>query len=111
MRSWLFTFFILSVLAGLVGFTNLASKIAQFSETIFLASAILCGATLIFYLFKKSNLLLGWALIFLAVAVVSGILAYTQLTELVVYISKISFYLFLALFILTLIIRKIRKRT
>jgi len=110
MRSWLFTFFILAILAGLVGYTTIASKIAQFSESIFLASAILCGLALIFYIFRKSNFILGWVFIFLAVAIVTGIFAYTNFTESMVYISKISFYLFLALFILTLMIRKIRRR-
>jgi len=111
MHSWLFTFFILSVIAGLVGFTNLASKMAQFSGNIFLVSAVLCGLTLVFYFFKKNYLLLSWMFIFLAIAVISGVFAYTNLAESMVYISKISFYLFLALFILTLMIRKIRKRT
>lgn len=110
MRSWLFTFFILAIITGLVGFTTIASKIAQFSETIFIASAILCGITLIFYIFKKSHLILGWVFIFLAVAIISGIFAYTNFTESMVYVSKISFYLFIVLFILTLMVRKIRRR-
>jgi len=111
MRSWIFTFFILTVIAGLVGFTNLASKIAQFSHSIFLISAILCISSLVFYFLKKSYIILGWTFIFLAIAVIAGVFAYTHFTESMVYISKISFYLFLALFILTLILRKIRKRT
>ena len=111
MRSWAFTFFILAVIAGLVGFTSLAFKIAQFSDKLFFISAILCIGTLIFYIVKRSYLALGWTCIFLALAVITGVFAYTNFTTSMVYIAKISFFLFVTLFILALTIQKIRKRT
>ena len=110
MRSWTFTFFILTVIAGLVGFTDLASMIAQFSKSIFFIAAMVCIAAFLYYSFKKAPFALSGALILLAITTIAGIFAFTQFTEAMVYIAKISFYIFLVLFIFGLIMQTLRKR-
>jgi uncharacterized membrane protein YtjA (UPF0391 family) len=110
MRSWVFTFFVLTVIAGLVGFTNLANWIAQFSQTVFFIFIILFIASIAYYIIKKLSTALSLSLIFLAIAGVAGVLAFTNLTDAMVYISKISFYVFLALFIISFIMHMTRKR-
>jgi uncharacterized membrane protein YtjA (UPF0391 family) len=111
MRSWIFTFFLLTIFSGLIGFTQLASMTAQFAQTIFLISGIITLITLLWYFLQKKSFILSWTLLFLAIACISGVLAYTQLTTAIIYIAKIAFYIFLVLLILTIMMRTIRKRT
>jgi uncharacterized membrane protein YtjA (UPF0391 family) len=110
MRSWIVTFFILAVIAGLVGFTSLASMVAQFSQNIFFIFAALFVIVSGYYIISKRSSALSFGLIFLAVTVVSGVVAFTNLTSAMVYVAKISFYIFLALFIISATVHALRKR-
>jgi uncharacterized membrane protein YtjA (UPF0391 family) len=111
MRSFTFTFFVLTIIAGLVGFTELASMIAQFSQSVFLIFIILFIASITFYFIKKTSTALSFSLIFFAIASIAGILAFTHFTDAMVYIAKMSFYVLLVLFIISLGIHMTRKRS
>lgn len=111
MRSWIFTFFILTILAGLVGFTDITGMIAHFSKTLFLVFGSLCIASFVYYLFRKKTSILSWTLIFLAISGITGVLAFSRLTDAVVDIAKISFYIFLVLFIISFVVHSIRKKS
>lgn len=110
MRNWMLTFFVLTILTGLVGFTQLAIMIAQFSHTVFYIFIVLFALSVIYYLIKKQPAAINTSLIFFAVAAITGILAFTNLTDAMVYIAKLLFYIFLVLFILSLVMHFTRKK-
>ena len=110
MRTWAFTFFILTLIAGVVGYTNIAFMLAAFTQYIFYVFAILFIAALGYYILKKSPTALSWSLIFFAVGGVAGVLAFTSFTSAIVYLAKASFFIFLILCIISLAMHGIRKR-
>src|SRR5262245_2858060 len=111
MRSWAFTFFILSILAALIGFTHLAPLLAQFSQNIFYIFGVLFLAALGFYLYQKKTAALSYSLIFLAITLVAWVLAFITLTMAMVDIAKICFYIFFILFVIAFTIHLLRNRT
>ena len=56
------------------------------------------------------NLMLGWALTFLVVALIAGVLGFTTIAGAAVGIAKIAFYVFIVLFVVSLIMNFVRGR-
>jgi uncharacterized membrane protein YtjA (UPF0391 family) len=54
--------------------------------------------------------MLGWALTFLVVALIAGVLGFTTIAGASIAIAKLVFYLFLILFVVSLIMNFIRGR-
>jgi uncharacterized membrane protein YtjA (UPF0391 family) len=56
------------------------------------------------------NPMLGWALTFLVVALIAGVLGFTTIAGAAIGIAKIVFYVFLVLFVVSLIMNFVRGR-
>ncbi len=54
--------------------------------------------------------MLGWALTFLVVALIAGVLGFTAIAGTAIGIAEIAFYVFLALFVVSLIMNFLRGR-
>ncbi len=54
--------------------------------------------------------MLGWALTFLVVALIAGVLGFTTIAGASIAIAKLVFYVFLILFVVSLIMNFIRGR-
>ena len=54
--------------------------------------------------------MLGWALTFLVVALIAGVLGFTAIAGAAIGIAKIAFYVFLVLFVVSLIMNFVRGR-
>jgi uncharacterized membrane protein YtjA (UPF0391 family) len=54
--------------------------------------------------------MLGWALTFLVVALIAGVLGFTTIAGAAIGIAKIAFYVFLVLFVVSLIMNFVRGR-
>ena len=54
--------------------------------------------------------MLGWALTFLVVALIAGVLGFTTIAGAAIGIAKIVFYVFLLLFVISLIMNFVRGR-
>ena len=58
---------------------------------------------------EKSNML-GWALTFLVVALIAGVLGFTTIAGAAIGVAKILFYVFLVLFLVSLVMHFVRGR-
>jgi uncharacterized membrane protein YtjA (UPF0391 family) len=54
--------------------------------------------------------MLGWALTFLVVALIAGVLGFTTIAGAAISIAKLVFYVFLLLFVVSLVLNFIRGR-
>ena len=54
--------------------------------------------------------MLGWALTFLVVALIAGVLGFTTIAGTAIGVAKILFYVFLALFLISLVMNVVRGR-
>jgi len=54
--------------------------------------------------------MLGWALTFLVVALIAGVLGFTTVAGTAIGVAKILFYVFLVLFVVSLIMNFVRGR-
>ncbi|MFL5297459.1 MAG: DUF1328 domain-containing protein [Phenylobacterium sp.] len=54
--------------------------------------------------------MLGWALTFLVIALIAGVLGFTTIAGAAIGIAKIVFYVFLLLFVVSLIMNFVRGR-
>jgi uncharacterized membrane protein YtjA (UPF0391 family) len=54
--------------------------------------------------------MLGWALTFLVVALIAGVLGFTTVAGTAIGVAKILFYIFLVLFVVSLIMNFVRGR-
>lgn len=54
--------------------------------------------------------MLGWALTFLVVALIAGVLGFTTVAGTAIGVAKILFYIFLVLFVVSLIMSFVRGR-
>jgi uncharacterized membrane protein YtjA (UPF0391 family) len=59
---------------------------------------------------RKENEMLGWALVFLVVALIAGLLGFTGLAVASAGIAQILFYIFVVLFVVSSLIYLIRGR-
>jgi uncharacterized membrane protein YtjA (UPF0391 family) len=55
--------------------------------------------------------MLGWALTFLVVALIAGVLGFTTIAGASIAVAKILFMVFLVLFVISLIMHMVRGRT
>ena len=55
--------------------------------------------------------MLGWALTFLIVALIAGVLGFTTIAGTAIGVAKILFYVFLVLFLVSLVMNFIRGRS
>jgi len=60
---------------------------------------------------KENTAMLTWALIFLVVALVAGVLGFTTIAGASIALAKILFMIFLVLFVVSLVMHLIRGRT
>ena len=54
--------------------------------------------------------MLGWALTFLVVALIAGVLGFTSIAGAAVGVAKILFFVFLVLFVVSLVMHLVRGR-
>ncbi len=54
--------------------------------------------------------MLGWALTFLVVALIAGVLGFTTIAGPAIGVAKILFYVFLLLFLVSLVVNAVRGR-
>ncbi|MBT9473962.1 MAG: DUF1328 domain-containing protein [Pseudomonadota bacterium] len=54
--------------------------------------------------------MLGWALTFLVVALIAGVLGFTSIAGAAIGIAKILFFVFLVLFVVSLVMHMVRGR-
>ena len=54
--------------------------------------------------------MLGWALTFLVVALIAGILGFTTIAGTAIGVAKIIFFVFLVLFVVSLVMNMMRSR-
>ena len=54
--------------------------------------------------------MLGWALTFLVVALIAGVLGFTSIAGASIAIAKIVFFVFLVLFVVSLVMNMVRGR-
>ena len=54
--------------------------------------------------------MLGWALTFLVVALIAGVLGFTTIAGAAIGIAKLVFYVFLILFVVSLVMNMVRGR-
>ncbi|WP_309603979.1 DUF1328 domain-containing protein [Phenylobacterium sp.] len=54
--------------------------------------------------------MLGWALTFLVVALIAGVLGFTTVAGAAIGIAKLVFYIFLLLFVVSLVMNLVRGR-
>lgn len=54
--------------------------------------------------------MLGWALTFLVVALIAGVLGFTTVAGAAIEIAKILFYVFVVLFVISLVMHYVRGR-
>jgi uncharacterized membrane protein YtjA (UPF0391 family) len=59
----------------------------------------------------RRNTMLGWALTFLVVALIAGVLGFTTIAGASIALAKILFMIFLVLFVVSLIMHLVRGRT
>jgi uncharacterized membrane protein YtjA (UPF0391 family) len=57
------------------------------------------------------NAMLGWALTFLVVALIAGVLGFTTIAGTAIGVAKILFYVFLVLFLVSLVMNFVRGRS
>lgn len=55
--------------------------------------------------------MLGWALTFLAVALIAGLLGFTTIAGTAIGVAKILFYVFLVLFLISAVMHFVRGRS
>ena len=55
--------------------------------------------------------MLGWALTFLVVALIAGVLGFTTIAGTAIGVAKILFYVFLVLFLVSLVMNFLRGRS
>ncbi|HEY9237077.1 MULTISPECIES: DUF1328 domain-containing protein [Phenylobacterium] len=55
--------------------------------------------------------MLGWALTFLVVALIAGVLGFTSIAGAAMGVAKILFFVFLVLFVVSLIMHMVRGRS
>ncbi|MDB5453748.1 MAG: hypothetical protein JWO33_2326 [Caulobacteraceae bacterium] len=55
--------------------------------------------------------MLGWALTFLVVALIAGVLGFTTIAGTAIAVAKILFYVFLVLFVVSLVMHLVRGRS
>jgi uncharacterized membrane protein YtjA (UPF0391 family) len=58
----------------------------------------------------ENRQMLGWALTFLLIALIAGVLGFTTIAGAAIGIAKIVFYVFLLLFVVSLIMNFVRGR-
>ena len=54
--------------------------------------------------------MLGWALTFLVVALIAGVLGFTSIAGAAMGVAKILFFVFLVLFVVSLVMHRVRGR-
>jgi uncharacterized membrane protein YtjA (UPF0391 family) len=59
----------------------------------------------------ETKIMLGWALTFLVVALIAGVLGFTTIAGTAIGVAKILFYVFLVLFLVSLVMNFVRGRS
>jgi uncharacterized membrane protein YtjA (UPF0391 family) len=60
---------------------------------------------------RKEKTMLGWALTFLVVALIAGLLGFTSIAGAAMGVAKILFFVFLVLFLVSIVMHFMRGRT
>lgn len=113
-------FFIVAIVAGVLGFTNIMVVSAGIAQIIFVVFLILFCIALILSLLdslessinaqlKGRTNMLGWVFAFLLVALLAGALGFSGIMVTAAGIAQIIFLVFLVFFVISLIIHLIKK--
>lgn len=109
-------FFVLALIAGLLGFTDImvaSTQVAQILFFIFLVLFIFSFVLFIlrkmgeaiFYTLKGGTNMLAWIFTFFIVAIIAGLLGFTGIMATAAGVAKILFYIFIVLFLVSVVIQ------
>lgn len=104
MLLWAFIFLMISVIAALLGFTDIAVTFSAVAKIIFFVYLSLFIITLFLYFTRTQFSTVAWLFIFFVIAVITGLLGFTGAVAAIVEISTVVFYIFLVLFIASIAI-------
>ncbi|EKE08868.1 MAG: hypothetical protein ACD_16C00243G0004 [uncultured bacterium] len=110
-----FLFFVLALIAGLLGFTDVMVASVGIAQVLFLIFFILFVFSLVLFILRKmgeavSQTLMGgtnmlaWILTFFIIALVAGLLGFTGIMSAAAGVAKFLFIIFLVLFVVSILI-------
>ena len=110
-----FLFFVLALIAGLLGFTDVMVASVGIAQVLFLIFFILFFFSLVLFILRKmgeavSQTLMGgtnmlaWILTFFIIALVAGLLGFTGIMSAAAGVAKFLFIIFLVLFVVSILI-------
>ncbi len=113
-------FLLLSIIAGILGFTVLMATAAEIAIILFVIFLIFFVVSLILQILRSMELtiagnlqgrhdMLRWILVFLIIAIIAGIFSFTGLMVAAAGIAKILFFIFLILFVVSLILHLMKR--
>ena len=111
-----FLFFVLALIAGLFGFTDVMVSSVEVAQILFFIFLVLFIFSLvlfilrkmgeaIFYTLKGGTNMLAWIFTFFIVAIIAGLLGFTGIMATAAGIAKILFYIFIILFVVSVVIQ------
>lgn len=113
-------FFVLALIAGLLGFADIMTASAQVAQLLFFIFLVLFIFSFvlfvmrkmgeaIFYTLKGRTSMLAWIFTFLIVSVIAGLLGFTGIMATAAGLAKILFYIFIILFVVSVVIQLFQK--
>lgn len=106
---WVLTFLVISIVAAVLGFTGIIVAAVAIAKVIFIIALILFIASFILYLTKTTFHKLTWVFTFFIIAMVAGLLGFTNIAMASIEVAKIVFAIFLVLFIGSLVLYLMEK--
>lgn len=111
-----FLFFVLALVGGLLGFTDVMVSSAEVAQILFFIFLVLFIFSLVFLILRKmgeaifytlrgGTNMLAWILTFFIVAIIAGLLGFTGMMATAAGIAKILFYIFIVLFVISVVIQ------
>lgn len=108
-------FFVLSIIAGLLGFTDVMAASIGIAQVLFLIFFILFVFSLVLFIlrqmgqavsdtFKGGAGLIAWILTFFVIAFVAGLLGFTGIMTATAGVAKFLFVVFLILFVISIFV-------
>jgi uncharacterized membrane protein YtjA (UPF0391 family) len=96
MLGWVLTFFLIAVIAAILGFTGIAVAAAEIAKVIL-------------YLSGTVLTMLMWVLTFLIISIIAGVLGFTGIAIAAAEIARITFLIFIILFVVSLVMHLLEK--
>jgi len=109
----------MAIIAGLLGYTNIMVSFVDIAQiSFFLFLVLFVFSISLFFLqkmkqvivpiFKGGTSVLAWTITFFVVSIIAGILGFSGIMETAEEIAKILFYIFLVLFVISVIVHFFR---